>query len=305
MESRRPVRASRREVAARSTRAGCRARADVVLIARAVRLISFYGVKLLLRIFHDTLSHRIGNYSLKLGEFVHLFYGIRSEFGLCIQTSTSKQGKILMLQHDDIWRAVDRLASKYGMSPSGLARKAGLDPTSFNKSKRTSKDGKRRWLGTESVAKMLDATGASLDEFVGLIGDNFNGSTARRIPIIGLGQAGQEGQFDPSGQPAGGNWDEILFPCIVESQVFALEVTGESLAPVYRDGDILVVSPEASVRRGDRVVAKLHSGEILVMRLVRQSATKVELTQIIGDDGERSIDVTNLAWICRVLWASQ
>ena len=210
-----------------------------------------------------------------------------------------------MLQHDDIWRAVDRLASKYGMSASGLARKAGLDPTTFNKSKRASKDGKRRWPSTESVAKILDATGASLDEFVGLISNNHNGIATRRIPIMGLSQAGQDGQFDPAGSPAGGSWDEVLFPHVGDAKVFALEATGDALEPVYNDGDILVVSPDASIRRGDRVVAKLHSGELLVMRLVRQSAIKVELTPIFGGGGERTVDVANLAWISRILWASQ
>ena len=41
-----------------------------------------------------------------------------------------------MLTHSDIWNAVDRLAARAGLSASGLAKKAGLDPTTFNKSKR-------------------------------------------------------------------------------------------------------------------------------------------------------------------------
>ena len=74
-----------------------------------------------------------------------------------------------MLSHDRIWAAIDRLAERYGMSASGLARKSGLDATSFNRSKRTSPDGRDRWPSTESVAKVLRATGASLDEFLRLI----------------------------------------------------------------------------------------------------------------------------------------
>ena len=41
-----------------------------------------------------------------------------------------------MLTHAEIWNAVDRLAARAGLSASGLAKKAGLDPTTFNKSKR-------------------------------------------------------------------------------------------------------------------------------------------------------------------------
>jgi len=66
------------------------------------------------------------------------------------------------MRHDDIWRAIDTLAAEHGLSPSGLARTAGLDPTSFNLSKRRSTDGKFRWPSTQSLAKILTATGAKL-----------------------------------------------------------------------------------------------------------------------------------------------
>jgi orotate phosphoribosyltransferase len=74
-----------------------------------------------------------------------------------------------MLSHEDIWNAIDRLAQTFGYSPSGLAKQAGLDPTSFNKSKRLSPDGKPRWPSTESIAKILSVTGATMGEFIALI----------------------------------------------------------------------------------------------------------------------------------------
>ncbi len=72
-----------------------------------------------------------------------------------------------MLTHSSIWSAIDALATEHGLSVSGLARRAGLDPTTFNKSKRISRDGKPRWPSTESVAKILNATGATLPDLVG------------------------------------------------------------------------------------------------------------------------------------------
>jgi len=74
-----------------------------------------------------------------------------------------------MYTHSDIWRAIDRLAQGAGYSPSGLAKKAGLDPTTFNKSKRISADGKPRWPSTESIAKILAVTGAPMTDFFGMI----------------------------------------------------------------------------------------------------------------------------------------
>lgn len=69
------------------------------------------------------------------------------------------------LTHAWIWAALDQLAANHNLSPSGLARLAGLDPTAFNRSKRVTGEGRLRWPSTESLAKVLDATGTSLNDF--------------------------------------------------------------------------------------------------------------------------------------------
>ena len=75
-----------------------------------------------------------------------------------------------MLRHSDIWAAIDRVANEYKLSASGLARRAGLDPTTFNKSKRFSREGKPRWPSTESVPKILSVTGLSFVDFAAFAG---------------------------------------------------------------------------------------------------------------------------------------
>ena len=75
----------------------------------------------------------------------------------------------LMLTHERIWKAVDLLAARNGLSASGLARRAGLDPTAFNKSKRVSSDGRLRWPSTESIAKILESTATELEVFMALV----------------------------------------------------------------------------------------------------------------------------------------
>ena len=197
------------------------------------------------------------------------------------------------------------MATKYGMSPSGLARRAGLDPTTFNKSKRVTKDGKQRWPSTESLAKVLAATGASLSEFVSLLDNGDATAVAQRIPVIGYAQAGGDGHFDDTGHPTGGNWDEVLFPRLNDSHAFGLEIGGDSLAPLYRDGDIIVISPGASLRRGDRVVVKTHDGEIMAKQLLRQSAQRVELGALNRADPDSTLDSEAIDWIARIVWASQ
>jgi phage repressor protein C with HTH and peptisase S24 domain len=212
-----------------------------------------------------------------------------------------------MLTHNQIWGAIDALAARHGLSPSGLAKLAGLDPTTFNKSKRGGANGKLRWPSTESVSKVLRATGASLDEFVMLIGREGAAmrSYTRSVPLIGLAQAGNSGYFDDSGFPAGAGWDEIPFPELADEHAYALEITGESMLPVYRDGDRIVVSPSASVRRGDRVVVKTQAGEVMAKQLSRHSAQRVELKSFNPAFEDRGFALNEVAFMHRIIWASQ
>ena len=196
------------------------------------------------------------------------------------------------------------MAREYGYSASGLARQAGLDPTTFNKSKRVTREGKLRWPSTESVSKVLNATGASLAEFVSYVSDSEGAGVYRNIPLIGFAQAGGLGYFDDAGYPAGGSWDEISFPGLGDPYAYALEVTGDSMEPVFRDGDTVIVSPQANIRRGDRVVVKTRNGEVMIKLLLRQSARRVDLQSLNPAHDDRSFSVDDVEWVARVVWAS-
>jgi phage repressor protein C with HTH and peptisase S24 domain len=169
------------------------------------------------------------------------------------------------LTHGRVWTAIDALARRYGLSASGLAKRAGLDPTSFNRSKRITGGGRPRWPTTESIAKVLEATGASFEDFTALVTAEPRGrrAMAQPIPLIGLTQAGGGGFFDDGGFPVGQGWDQIRFPKVDDENAYALEVTGDSMQPLYRDGDILIVSPNSAARKGDRVVLRTTDGEVM------------------------------------------
>jgi phage repressor protein C with HTH and peptisase S24 domain len=210
-----------------------------------------------------------------------------------------------MLSHDQIWAAIDSLAARYGLSASGLAKKAGLDPTTFNRSKRVSPDGRLRWPSTESVAKVLEATGASLDEFMSLISPRDVQYTTRAIPLLGFAQAGAGGFFDDGGFPVGRGWDEVDFPDLGDSHVYALEVNGDSMKPLFRHGDVIICSPSAAVRRGDRVVVKTNDGEVLVKELKRRTTKALELSSLNPEHADRTVPTSDVAWMARIMWASQ
>jgi phage repressor protein C with HTH and peptisase S24 domain len=209
-----------------------------------------------------------------------------------------------MLTHAQIWGALDRLAARANLSASGLAKKAGLDPTTFNKSKRITPDGRPRWPSTESVSKSLAATGCSVEAFVQLIDEKAK-PPAKAVPLIGFAEAGAGGYFDDGGFPVGKGWDEIPFPAVNDEHAYALEISGNSMEPAYRDGTIILISPAASIRRGDRVVVKTRGGEVIVKELKRRTAKTVELRSVNAEHGDRSLPVRDVEWIARVMWASQ
>jgi phage repressor protein C with HTH and peptisase S24 domain len=212
-----------------------------------------------------------------------------------------------MLTHGAIWDALDALAARHGLSTSGLARLAGLDATAFNRSKRVSKDGRERWPSTESVAKVLEATGETFDAFLSRGGAyvQSNEPQGRFVPLLGLAQAGSGGFFDSAGHPSGQGWDEVQLPTAAEDGTYALEVSGDSMTPLYREGDRVIVSPGEQVRRGDRVVVKTRQGEVMIKILARQTARTVELHSVNPDYAPRVVSADDVEWIARIVWASQ
>lgn len=214
------------------------------------------------------------------------------------------------MQHDEIWRAIDTLAAERGLSASALARLSGLDPTSFNPSKRQTSDGRLRWPSTESIAKILAATNAKLEDFAALVTGaramNESRSKGRsKLPLIGMAQAGEYGYFDDGGYPAGAGWDEVELPSVADANAYALTIYGDSMLPVYRPGDTILVSPAAPVRQGDRVVVRSQDGAVMAKLLHRRTAARVYLNSLNPDYPDLEFLNAEILWMHRIIWASQ
>ena len=207
------------------------------------------------------------------------------------------------MNHAQIWRAIDALAARKGMTASGLARAAGLDPTTFNKSKRQAPDGKARWPSTESITRALAAAETNWDEFAALLAGR-SGASGRAIPIVGMARAGADGFFDENGFPVGAE-ETVHFPDLGEDRVYALEIAGDSMEPMYRSGDVVIVQPGAAVRRGDRVVVRTRAGEVMAKVLGRKNDQTVELISLNTAHKPRELATADIEWIARIVWASQ
>lgn len=209
------------------------------------------------------------------------------------------------LSHRRLWTALDGLARREGLSPSGLARRAGLDPTAFNPSKRfgPGQPPRPRWPSTESLNRVLEVTDTTLAEFAALAED----APARitTAPLIGLAQAGQDGFFDDAGLPVGDGWEQTDLPTPRES-LFSLRIAGDSMAPLYRKGDRVLVDRERTdVRRGDRVVVRTLAGETLAKEVGAMTERLVRLVSINPAYSDRVVARSDIAWLARIVWVSQ
>ena len=209
------------------------------------------------------------------------------------------------LSHAQLWKAIDSLARHEGLSVSALAKRAGLDATSFNPSKRfgPGEPPRPRWPSTESLTRILAATGLSLGEFAALARDGVERAAA--IPLLGMAQAGQDGYFDDAGLPVGDGWEQTDLPRPKDS-LLSLRIVGDSMDPLYREGDRIIVDREATeVRKGDRVVVRTTGGETLAKEIGALTAQDVTLASVNPAYGARTLARNEIVWMGRILWVSQ
>ena len=120
-----------------------------------------------------------------------------------------------------------------------------------------------------------------------------------------MAQAGADGYFDDAGYPAGEGWDRIELPDAADG-AFCVEIAGDSMDPLYREGDRVIVDREASdVRKGDRVVVRTTGGETLAKEIQSLTKKEVVLASINPAYPPRTLPRRQIAWMSRILWVSQ
>lgn len=217
----------------------------------------------------------------------------------------------MSLSHDAIWQAIDRLAEHTKLSTSGLARKAGLDPTAFNRSKRISPEGKPRWPSTESLSKILTVTGVSISDFMTFVETRevyVISRVLRPIAHLPLTRAMHGDYFKPGGFPKSEGWDAIEIAEItpLADNDFTFEIDTYDYEPVYRYGSVLILSSTYEIRRNDRIVVKLRNGDFKMGIFQRRSALKLDLKHLLDANApELSIPSEDIEWVSRILWAQQ
>lgn len=217
-----------------------------------------------------------------------------------------------MLTHHQIWSAIDALALRSDLTPSGLAKLAGLDPTTFNKSKRKTAEGKERWPSTESIAKILEVTDNTIEDFAVLISSTQSKQMERlqHLPMISSDQVLHFDTIPSSAPTPHTEIDTIPLADLVSKDSFVLEVEGHILEPYFFEGTLLIISPLSSsllsnLRPNDLMVFKSNTKSLNVGYFVRKTVKVLELKKHSQDDQITSHALSEIQWMGRVLWATQ
>lgn len=173
-----------------------------------------------------------------------------------------------MIRPEEVWQALDALALERGLTPSGLARAAGLDATTFNPSRRVGANGAVRWPAMNSLLRALAVLRVSLGTFGHQLerddgaGDRLQ--TAQRMRSLPLSRLGGRGLFDESGHPTGLEWEETALPGAAPVGAYAVRIDTDRMEPIVREGSSLVVMPDLPPRWSDRVVLICPEAEPVV-----------------------------------------
>jgi phage repressor protein C with HTH and peptisase S24 domain len=216
-----------------------------------------------------------------------------------------------MIAAHDVWAALDTLARERGLTPSGLARAAGLDATAFNPSRRGDGEGRARWLSLGSLLRALNVLDMPLSVFAA-------GLEKRPLPYQGLEQAleadagecgmwalplshlGQEGLFDRHGLPTGSAWEEMDCPFSLPGPAYVVRIDTDLCEPVLREGASVALLPGLAVRAQDRVLLVVPGGKPCV-GIMSESAPDVIRPFDVSEGAERPVPVGESYYLHRIV----
>ncbi|MCW5755993.1 MAG: hypothetical protein KIT54_02025 [Phycisphaeraceae bacterium] len=90
----------------------------------------------------------------------------------------------------------------------------------------------------------------------------------RAVPLINLVPAGKAAEFTDLGYPARVADRYVSAPELGDPDAFAARITGDSMEPEYREGDVVIFSPARDVRDGMDCFARLEPDSEMTFKRV-------------------------------------
>ncbi len=110
-----------------------------------------------------------------------------------------------------------------------------------------------------------------LQELVDRSSGNVEQISTNAVPLINRVSAGYPKDFTDLSYPAKVADEYIGCPDVRDADAFATRVSGDSMMPKYRDGDIVIFSPAKSPRNGDDCFIRFEDGQTTFKRAFFES----------------------------------
>jgi phage repressor protein C with HTH and peptisase S24 domain len=177
---------------------------------------------------------------------------------------------------------------------------SGLNSTSFNPSKRLrSEDGTGRWPSTESIAKVLKAAEMTWADFIAIL-EQTAATPAQPVGklIIALASLiyppyrGLK-HFDEHGNDVHGRVSYIV------------NISNDTMSPIYRDGDMIMVSTGMEVKPNHRVLLYPKAGGVLIGKVIAKTEETINLESFQNSSELITIPQDEIAFIHKIDWLKQ
>ena len=85
----------------------------------------------------------------------------------------------------------------------------------------------------------------------------------------------------------------------------AVRVGGERMLPLYRPGDVLIISAEAQVHAGYRVLVQIDAGPLDARIFLARDDAEIEFGRLPEGSARERVALDRITRLVRIVWASQ
>lgn len=117
--------------------------------------------------------------------------------------------------------------------------------------------------------------------------------TYSKIPVIGSAQLGDNGHWSELEYPVGHGDGYILYPT-KDLNAYALRCVGDSMKPRIRDGEFVIVEPNAEPIPGDEILLKTVDGRVMVKTFLYRRDGRVHVMSINEAHQPQSFDLAEI-----------
>ena len=210
------------------------------------------------------------------------------------------------MKYPRLVQALEDIMGKYGNNKAAVARKLGTNASSIQ----YYLEGNRA-PGLVMLAQIAHEVGKTVEDLMGVHHPTSSAGTcdfpplpppSGLIPVVSMASANGDGPCWEDAYPVGHGMEMIWRPHdVYDPRAFGVKVDGDSMAPVFRSGDIVVVCPQKQVFSGDEVVARLRDGRVVV-KVIRYSDGYVVLQSYNPDHEPIFAEKDQLEFAYKIIW---